>query len=93
MAQDPRHEATIRREEARLERAKAKAEAYEKNMTKTLAELLKRDNVKRNLAKDAMAATRDDTGRMQDIYKRAGSGTYDNDREVITGNEPRPWEE
>lgn len=88
---DSRGESLIRREEAKLERAKAKAEAYENNMRETIASLLKQENVKRALAKDAMAATRD-PGRRDAIYDKAGAGTYDDDLEVITGDEPRPWE-
>jgi len=86
-----RHEAVVNRETQKHERQKAKAEAAEQNMTRTLAGLLKQENVKKALARDAMAATRDES-RFQDIHKRAGAGTYDNDREVITGDEPRPWE-
>jgi hypothetical protein len=87
-----RHEAVVKREEAKHERKKAKAEAAEQNMTRTLAGLLKQETVKKALAQDAMAATKDES-RLKDIHKRAGAGTYDNDREVITGDEPRPWED
>ena len=89
---DARGESLIRREEAKLERAKAKAKAYEKNMQETIAALLKKENVKKALAKDAMAATRDPS-RRDAIFDKAGEGMYNEDREVITGDEPRPWEE
>jgi len=88
---DARGEMLIRREEAKLERSKARAEALEKNMEETIAGFLKRESTKKALAREAMAAT-NSTGKRDDIFDKAGDGTYSNDREVITGDEPRPWE-
>jgi hypothetical protein len=89
MSDDTRGQMVIQREERRLERAKAKAEAYEKNMTDTIAAFLKDERNKKNIAQDAMHATKD-SGR-QDEMKRYSDG-FRNDDEVITGREPRPWE-
>lgn len=90
---DARGEMVIRREEAKLERAKAKLEAYQENMEKTIANLLKQERVKKALAADAMDATRN-PGRRQEIFDKAGNGLYSRDQEeVVTGEEPRPWED
>jgi hypothetical protein len=82
----------IRREEQKLERAKAKLEAYEKTMTDTIASLLKQENNKKALARDAMEATRN-PGRRDAMFDKAGGGIYNDDGEVVTGEEPRPWED
>lgn len=91
MGEDARGEMLIRREEAKLERAKAKLEAYEKNMTETIASLLKQERNKKAIARDAMEATRN-PGRRDTMLDKANGGIYDDDGEVITGDEPRPWE-
>ena len=88
---DSQNEMVIRREEAKLERAKARAKALEANMEETIADLLKKANVKKVLARDAMRATKDPS-RREEIFDKAGGGLYKNDREVITGEEDRPWE-
>ena len=85
------HEMTLQKEEKKHERAKAKAAAYKENMTKTLAAMLKQASVKKVLAKDMMSATK--TRDRDKIFDQAGAGTYDDDLEVITGNEDRPWED
>jgi hypothetical protein len=89
---EARAQITIQREERKLERKKAKAEASEENMKKTLAAMFKNEAQKKALARDAMAATKDNS-RRDEIFDKAGAGAYDNDREVITGEEPRPWED
>lgn len=91
---DVKGEMLIRREERKLERAREKAEAYEKNMEKTIADLLKQESVKKALAKDAMEATRDQTRRTE-LFEKAGSGMFKKDDEIITGEfeSTRPWED
>ncbi len=90
---DARGEAVIWREEAKLERTRAKVKAFEENMTSTIASALKNERTKKSIARDAMAATKDPS-RGDAIFNKAGSGAYDNDRDpVVTGEEPRPWEE
>lgn len=89
---DVKGEMLIAREERKLERAKAKLEALAENMTKTIAAQLKQEAVKKALAKEAMDATKHPE-RRERILDIAGSGIYDSDREVVTGREPRPWEE
>ena len=84
-------EMLIRREEAKLERLKARAKALEENMEETIAGLMKKDHVKRALYRDAMAAS-EDPGRRNRLFDKAGNGIYTDDGEVITGREPRPWE-
>jgi hypothetical protein len=91
MAEDGRHQLVIERESRKLEQSKARAEALGENMRKTISDTLKQANVKRALAKDAMAATKDPS-RREDIFEKAGNGIYNDDLEVITGSEPRPWE-
>lgn len=93
MAQDmqAQHDRVIAREDRKFEKAKAKAEAYKENMTETLAGLLRQENNRKALARDAMAATKDES-RLKAIHKKAGEGIYDDSQEVITGNEARLWE-
>jgi hypothetical protein len=91
MSEDTRGEMLIRREEAKLERAKAKLEAYEKTMTDTIASLLKQERNKKALARDAMEATRN-PGRRDEMLDKADGGIYNDDGEIVTGKEPRPWE-
>jgi hypothetical protein len=81
----------IQREERKLERDKAKLKAYEQNMTETIAAFLKDARNKKNIAQDAMAATKDPSRRSE--MEKYANGSYDDDREMkITGDEPRPWE-
>jgi hypothetical protein len=89
--EDGRHRYVIDRESAKLDRDRARAEALGETMRKTISATMKQANVKQVLAKDAMAATKD-PGRRDDIFDKAGNGLYNDDREVITGSEPRPWE-
>lgn len=97
MSDDSRGEMVIRREERKLEQAKAKLEAYEKNMTDTIAAFLKDARNKKNLAQDAMSATKD-PGRAAAMKAASGggSGFFDNKEgqevDIITGLEDRPWE-
>lgn len=90
-------EMTLRREEARLERKKAKAEAYKENAAKTLSSLLKQDMVKKSIARDFMEATRNPERHNRrgnnNIFERAVQGSYKEDEELVTGFEPRPWED
>ena len=92
MEEDTRGRMLLEREERKLERAKAKLAATERHMTETIAALLRKENVKRALAKDAMEATRD-RNRRDKMFDIAGSGAYNDDQDgIITGDEPRPWE-
>lgn len=91
MSEDSRGEMLIRREEKKFESAKARAKSYEKNMTETISAFLKDGRIKKSIARDAMEATRD-TSRRDAIFEKAGQGLFNQDREIITGNEPRPWE-
>ena len=98
MGEDRQHEMVIQREERKLERARAKADAYEETMTKTIAAYLKDANNRRNVAKDAMLATKDPS-RREALFDKAGhGGFFDNkpdgigEDDVITGREDRPWE-
>ena len=88
---DVRGQAVINRESRKLDRAKARAQSLEENMQDTLAALLKKQGIKRALAKDAMDAT-NHPERRDKILDEAGGGIFKADHEVITGNEPRPWE-
>lgn len=89
---DVRGELLIQREAARLERKKAKAKAHEENMVKTISAFLKQEKIKRAIAADTARAIKDPS-RRKEIFDRAQRGTYDNDFEIITGWEERPWEE
>lgn len=89
--------AVLRRWERDIERQKARTEAAEKNCKGTLAELLKQENVKRAIAMDAQAATKDPSRRaasrnIESLKENFISRGYFSD-EIITGNEPRPWEQ
>ncbi len=88
---DSRGEAVIRREERKLERARASTEAAEQNMTKTIAAFMRDKNTKRAIVKDAIDAKNNPRSRA-DIMTQAGEGTFQ-DREIVTGDEPRPWED
>ena len=88
---DRQGEMLIQRESRKLDRDRAKAESLEQNMQKTIASLLKDVSVKKTLAADAMAATKD-TRRRDALFDKAQAGAYHDDLEVITGREPRPWE-
>lgn len=75
------------------ERKKAKAEAAEQNFKKTFADTLRQENAKKALAREAKEAV-DNPQRRDEIFVDASEGTSRgyNDREIITGEEPRPWE-
>lgn len=89
---DQRGRMLIDRESTKLDRAHARAKSLENNMTETIASFMKNKKVKENLAKDAMAATRDPS-RRSTIFEKAHGGTFGgNDDETITGDEPRYWE-
>jgi hypothetical protein len=91
-------EALIRREERKLERSKAKAEALEKNTAKIIADGLRRH--RQSFAKEAgKAVHRAESGALTPtelaIQRAAQSGTEQIiiDEGVITGREPLPWED
>lgn len=87
-----RHDAVVAREREKHHRKIAKAEAAEQNMVRTIAGLLKQDNVKRALAPDVIAASKDES-RLQEIHKQARGGTHCGEDETITGIDmSRPWE-
>jgi hypothetical protein len=54
--EDPKHTATIAREERKQERLKAKTRAFRDNMRKTLAEALKGSEQKATIARDMLDA-------------------------------------
>jgi hypothetical protein len=89
--EDSRGRMMIERESAKLERSRARAQALEENMSKTISAHMKQVHVKKAIAQEAMDAT-ENPGRRDEIFAKAGNGTYDNDRDVVTGREPRPWE-
>ena len=89
MSDDSRGEMVIRREERKLERDKAKLKSYEQNMTDTIAAFLKDERNKKNIAQDAMHATKDPSRREE---MKTYTDGFKNDGEVITGREPRPCE-
>ena len=90
MENDPRAERVIRREERKFEKDRAKLEAYEQNMKDTIAAFLKDVNNKNTLGKDLRRAAKEPSRR--DEMKRYSDGSYDDDKEIITGLEARPWE-
>jgi hypothetical protein len=93
---DPQSVAVIERWRRDKERLEAKVEASEKNFQKTFGDLLRNDNVKRALAQDAQAATKDpgrreNTRSIDALRNRSIHRGYDSD-ETITGLEPLPWD-
>jgi hypothetical protein len=88
---DTRGELLIQREERKHERSKAKAVALEETMKKTIAAQLKNVDVKRSLAPDVMAAT-SNPSRRDELLDKAIDGKYQDDGEVFTGWEDKPWE-
>ena len=94
MADDEaRGAATIRKWEREEERKRAKAEASEENFAKTFANELKKENIKKALAREAKDAV-DNPNRRTELHDTASEGTSRalDEGEVITGDEPRPWE-
>lgn len=84
--------ATLRKWEREEEQKKARAEASEKNFVETFANLLKQENVKRALARDAKNATTNPNVN-QSLMAQAKYGTsHPMDEGEITGLEDRPWE-
>ena len=90
---DAKGQAVINRWAREEERKKARAEASEENFKKTFADTLRQENVKKALAREAKDAV-DNPQRRDAIFDQASEGTSRgyNDHEVITGEEPRPWE-
>lgn len=85
-------EMLIRREEANLERRRAKLAASEENMKSTLAALFKNEEVHKALALEAINLTKNPSRRDELLDKSAG-GLYNDDGVIVTGKEPRPWED
>lgn len=91
------NQAVINRWEREMNRARAKAEASEENFQKTFADVLRSQNNKRALAREAKAAV--DSGERGNVdptltrVREGGGAMYGDDDEVITGEEPRPWED
>lgn len=84
--------AVLRKWEREEERKRAKAEAATENFTKTFANLLKQENVKRALARDAKDATTSQNAN-RNLMTQAEFGTsLEMDEGEITGMEERPWE-
>lgn len=76
---------------------KAKAEASVQNFKKTFANALKQEEIKRQLVADAHAATQDPnrrapSGDIQQLREMHSFHGY-RGKEIITGMEPRPWED
>lgn len=93
---DPASVAVVERWRREKERLEAKVEATEQSVEKTLADLLRQENVKRALAMDAQAATKDpsrreNTRNIDALRDRSVHRGYESD-EVITGLEPLPWD-
>jgi hypothetical protein len=94
---DMQHEFAMQKYIREHDRLKARVEASEKNFTSTFADLMKQENVKRQLAADAQAATKDPNRNagsrdLDSLREQHVSRGYHSD-EVITGNEDRPWED
>lgn len=89
--------ATIRKWEREMERGKARADASEANFTKTFADALKQETGKKALARAAREAVdQQESGQSNptlDKVKKGGGAMFGTDDEVVTGNEPRPWED
>jgi hypothetical protein len=82
----------LQREERKLEKLKESVKASGEEVAEKIAALLKDENQKKALARDAMEATRD-RSRRDELLGIAQQGAYQRDRDgVITGREPRPWE-
>ena len=92
MSDDGRHEAVLRKWEREDDRKKAKAEASEANFIKTFAAELKKESVKKALAREAQIATKNPNANA-DLMNQASEGTSVGDDEIITGDAPRPWED
>lgn len=75
----------MRREEAKHERLKQKAEAAQENMQETLAALLKQLAVKKALAPDVLQALEDEDGQRLRKLRDKAENWGSKDREVPTG--------
>jgi hypothetical protein len=94
MSDDRRHEATLRKWEREDERRKARAEASEANFSKTFADELKKQHVKKSLAAEAQTATKNPNARSELMHTASeGTSRAMDDDEVVTGMENRPWED
>ena len=89
---DNQAEATLAKWSREEDRKKAKADASADNFSKQIAAALKKDNIKKALAREAKNVV-DGGQRPNDLIEKASDGLNIDDNEVITGNEPRPWEE
>lgn len=74
--EDPKHAATLRREERKLENLKAKTRAFRTNMKKTLAEALKGNEQKASLARDMLDA-KNHPERLKEMKDQMWGGTAD----------------
>jgi hypothetical protein len=98
--EDKQHEMVIKREEAKLEKAKERLEALKNGAANKLAQMFRDENIKQNIAregKEAINRNRNgDTQLSRYAQQRGGEGgmfgTNVFGDEIITGNEPRPWE-
>mgnify|MGYP003625893426 CR=1 FL=1 len=91
---DQRGEATLRREERKHERSKAKASSLEANMREQIAAFMSDEGTKKAIAKDAMAATKDPSRKSTNNNTSQGrfGNSGDDFDEIITGLEDRVWE-
>lgn len=97
MEYDPASVAVVTRWQRDKERLEASVEAKKQTFNKTFADLLRQENVKRALAMDAQAATKDPNRReasrdLESLRNRSVHKGYESD-EIITGMEPMPWDE
>jgi hypothetical protein len=74
--EDPKGAATLRKEERKQERLKAKTRAFRDNMRKTLAEALKGTDQKAALARDMLDA-KNHPERVQQMKDQTWGGTAD----------------
>lgn len=92
--EDPQHTRVRDREERKHDKALARAEAYEETMRKTIAAVLRDPANKKSLARDGIRANQDERG-MDRLMRKSQFGAYEkcnDEEEIITGREPRPWE-
>lgn len=90
---DTRGQATLDREERKLDRQKAKASSLEANMREQIAAFMSNETTKKSIAKDAMSATKDPSRKAtMDNTSQGRFGSGDGIDEIITGKEDRPWE-
>lgn len=89
---DAKNQALMNRWERKLERERARAAASERNFKKTFADMLKDPNNKKTIARQAKEVIEGGESN-NPLFRQAVEGITVNDGEVITGLEPRPWDD